>query len=85
MDNWSTFRTVLQADKEAFDGIVAMMQQQHKASNIIADRQQLEIAMIPFASLSEAVAHYLEVMDQIENGTYVDPDEVGPHDGGKPN
>ena len=63
------------SDLEAFQGILTLMQQQYKESNIIKDRQQLEVAMIPFASLREAVSHYLEVMTQIEDGTYVNPDD----------
>jgi hypothetical protein len=77
MDNWAALRTVLEGDLEAFQAIVAMMQQKHKESVLIKERQQIEIAMVPFASLAEAVAHYLEVMEQIENGTYKEPDNDG--------
>ena len=77
MDNWATLRTVLEGDLEAFQGIVALMQQQHKESVLVKERMQIEVAMVPFAALSEAVAHYLEVMEQIETGTYKEPDNDG--------
>jgi hypothetical protein len=66
VDKWETLRTVLSDDLAIFKETVQNMELSRDKSILIAERQKLEIAMIPFAVMATTIETYLELMDEMD-------------------
>jgi hypothetical protein len=70
MPNWETFKSVLQGDLEAWNHFVSQLATAYENEKDILLRKEIQATLLPLTVYQEVTNHYLEVMEQIESGTY---------------
>lgn len=71
MDNWETFKIVLEGDLEAWNHFVSQLSLSLAVEKDLENRKALQATLAPLKVYQEVTKHYLEVLDEIEKGTYV--------------
>lgn len=70
MSDWETFKTVLQGDLEAWDEFISQLTAAYDKERDLKARQEIKNTLLPLTVYQEVTKHYMEVMTEIETGTY---------------
>jgi hypothetical protein len=70
MENWKTFKIILQGDLEAWNHFVSQLSLALEKEKDVLLRKGIKETLGPLMVYQEVTKHYLEIMESMETGTY---------------